>query len=400
MKNVLFVDDDQNVLAGLKRMLRPLRSEWTTEFLDGGEKALAYMAEHPVDVIVTDMRMPGMDGVQLLEQVVARHPSAVRIALSGHSDQEMLIKAAGLAHQYLSKPCDTETLKSTVRRSLSLRDHFQHKTIGRLVSRVKSLPSLPNNYHDILHEINSPEPSLNRVATIVSRDAAMTAKVLQLVNSAFFGTARRVSDPAQAVTLLGLHTVNGLVLSVGVFSQFNKVQIASFSADELLTHGLQVASLARQIAASKNRNETFCGEAYVAGVLHDIGKLILACDFPRQYGEVLTDARECGYALSELERKAFGADHADLGAYLLGLWGLPSTLIEAVAFHHEPAKTQSQEFSVLTAVHVANALAHGEQDGESSTRIDEDYLQSIGVAHELRGWRCLRQTALPAGVTA
>ena len=172
-------------LAGLRRMLRPLATEWTTEYVECGEKALAYMAANPVDVIVTDMRMPGMDGVQLLEQVVIRHPSAVRIALSGHSDQEMLIKVAGLAHQYLSKPCDTETLKSTVRRSLTLRDHFQNKTISRLVARVQSLPSLPNNYHDILHEIGSPDPSLARVANIISRDAAMTAKVLQLVNSAF-----------------------------------------------------------------------------------------------------------------------------------------------------------------------------------------------------------------------
>src|ERR1051325_10408156 len=143
MKSVLFVDDDPNVLAGLRRMLRPLRTEWTTEFLDGGEKALAYMAEHPVDVIVTDMRMPGMDGVQLLEQVVVRHPSAVRIALSGHSDQEMLIKVAGLAHQYLSKPRDTESLKSTVRRSCALRGHFSGDALKRLVARMTSIPSLP-----------------------------------------------------------------------------------------------------------------------------------------------------------------------------------------------------------------------------------------------------------------
>lgn len=400
MKSVLFVDDDANVLAGLKRMLRPLRTEWTTEFVDCGEKALAYMAANPVDVIVTDMRMPGMDGVQLLEQVVIHHPSAVRIALSGHSDQEMLIKVAGLAHQYLSKPCDTETLKSTVRRSLTLRDHFQNKTISRLVARVQSLPSLPNNYHDILHEIGSPDPSLARVANIISRDAAMTAKVLQLVNSAFFGTARRVSDPLQAVTLLGLHTVNGLVLSVGVFSQFDKLQIASFSADDLLTHSLQVAGLAKQIAASQKRDETYCGEAYVAGVLHDIGKLILARDFPRQYGEVLTGAEECGYAVSDLEREAFGADHADLGAYLLGLWGLPSTLIEAVAFHHEPNKSQAKEFSILTAVHVANVLTYSNESGESSKCVDDIYLQSIGLTNELPAWRRLRQAALPIGVPA
>lgn len=400
MKSVLFVDDDANVLAGLKRMLRPLRSEWATEFVDSGESALAYMAEHPVDIIVTDMRMPGMDGVQLLEQVVARFPAAVRIALSGHSDQEMLIRAAGLAHQYLSKPCETEELKSTLCRSLALRDHCQNKTIARLVSRVSSLPSLPHNYCEILQEIKSPEPSLRRVAEIISRDAAMTAKVLQLVNSAFFGTARRVTDPLHAVTLLGLQTVNGLVLTVGVFSQLDKVQIASFSADELIAHSLRVADLAKKIASSRTKDEALCGEAFVAGVLHDVGKLIFASNFPRQYGEAVTDALECGYALCDLEREAFGADHADLGAYILGLWGLPSTLVEAVAFHHHPAKAQSTGFSALTAVHIANVLSHRDPEGQLPSGIDESYLHSIGVLNELPAWSRLAPAETPMGVLA
>ena len=135
-------------------------------------------------------------------------------------------------------------------------------------------------------------------------------------------------------------------------------------------------------------------------MLHDIGKLILARDFPRQYGEVLTGAQECGYAVSDLEREAFGADHADLGAYLLGLWGLPSTLIEAVAFHHEPNKSQAKEFSILTAVHVANVLTYSDENGESSKSVDDIYLQSIGLTNELPAWRRLRQAALPIGVPA
>ncbi|MGI8981270.1 MAG: HDOD domain-containing protein [Pirellulaceae bacterium] len=400
MKNVLFVDDDANVLAGLKRMLRPLRSEWSTEFVDSGERALAYMAEHPVDVIVTDMRMPGMDGVQLLEQVVARFPSAVRIALSGHSDQEMLIKVAGLAHQYLSKPCGTEDLKSTLCRSLALRDHCQNKNVDRLVSRLNSLPSLPTNYCEILQEFKSPEPSLCRVADIITRDAAMTAKVLQLVNSAFFGTARRVADPLHAVTLLGLQTVSCLVLSAGVFSQLDKVQIASFSANELIAHSIQVASLAKRIAALRTKDEALWGEAFVAGVLHDVGKLILASNFPRQYGEAATDALECGYSLCDLEREAFGADHAELGAYILGLWGIPSSLVEAVAFHHQPAKAQSTGFTALTAVHVANCLSHRDQDGQIPPGIDESYLHSIGVLNELPAWRRVAQSNIPTGILA
>src|SRR6188768_1707511 len=115
LENVLFVDDDLNVLSGLKRMLRSLRHEWAMEFVNSGDAALAFMAEHPIDVVVSDMRMPGMDGAELLREVSARHPGVIRIVLSGESNQESLMKVAGIAHQYLSKPCDTDTLKATVR---------------------------------------------------------------------------------------------------------------------------------------------------------------------------------------------------------------------------------------------------------------------------------------------
>ena len=398
MKSVLFVDDDPNVLAGLRRILRPLRTEWQIEYVETGEQALAYMAGQAVDVIVTDMRMPGMDGVELLRQVVARFPATIRLALSGHSDQEMLIKVAGLAHQYLSKPCDTDTIKSTVRRSLALRDHFQNKTLDRLVSRMNTLPSLPHNYTEIQQEMLKAEPSLQRVAEIISRDAAMTAKVLQLVNSAFFGTARRVADPLQAVSLLGLQTVSALVLSVGVFSQLEEVQLGSFSAEALIAHSLHVGNLARKLAGDHTKNEALWGEAYVAGVLHDVGKLILANNFSSQYDELICTAVECGYTLSELEREAFGADHAELGAYILGLWGIPAALIEAVAFHHEPSKAQSNDCSALTFVHTANILAHGDNGDSSLPGIDEAYLNSVGVLKDFPRWRSLaKMLALKEG---
>jgi HD-like signal output (HDOD) protein len=398
MKHVLFVDDDPNVLAALKRMLRALREEWEVGFADGGDKALEYMAQTPVDVIVTDMRMPGMNGAQLLEQVVALHPGTVRIALSGQSNQEMLMRVAGLAHQYLSKPCDTETLKSTIRRSLALRDHYDSETINRLVSRMNSLPSLPNNYQEVLQELRAPEPSLKRVAEIITRDAAMTAKVLQLVNSAFFGIPRRITNPLQAVTLLGLQTVNGLILAAGVFSQYDTARIASFSADDLIEHSLQVAALAKQIAISRKADEVLANDTFVAGVLHDVGKLVLAVNFSKQYGETLTAAKECNGELCQLEREAFGADHADVGGYLLGLWGLPSSLIEAVAFHHTPTMAQATGFTPLTAVHVANAFSYlGEAIPSPSSKIDEAYLQSIGVAGELPAWRAIAEKTLRVG---
>src|SRR4051812_21162295 len=238
VNHVLFVDDEVKILEGLKRLLRSFRDQWNMQFVSSAEEALAYMAAHPGDTLVTDMRMPGMDGCQLLQATMSQWPHIVRIVLSGQSDREILLKAAGLAHQYLNKPCDPELLKSTIQRAHALREFSVNETLKRLVSKMTSIPSLPGNYQEIMVELNQPEPSLKVIGEIMTRDAAMTAKVLQLVNSAFFGLPRRVTDSTQAVTLLGLHTVNGLVLSACVFSQFDQQECEGFSVDEFVLHSL------------------------------------------------------------------------------------------------------------------------------------------------------------------
>jgi putative nucleotidyltransferase with HDIG domain len=399
-RHVLFVDDEANVLSGLKRMLRSLRHEWTMEFVDGGEAALAYMSEHPIDVIVSDMRMPGMDGATLLKEVATRHPGAVRIALSGQSDQETLMKVAGIAHQYLSKPCDTDTLKSTVQRALTLRQHFGDESLKSLVAGMNSIPSLPTNYQEIMRELKAPEPSLAAIGEIITRDVAMTAKVLQLVNSAFFGIARRVTCPEQAVKLLGLQTVNGLVLSAGVFSQFDSEQLTPFSVDGLIEHSLQVASEAKRIASRESGDTAVVNDAFVAGVLHDVGKLVLAANYPERYSQAISAAQEWNQPLSLIEREMFGAGHADVGGYLLELWGLPTALIEAVAFHHDPGKSQAIGFTALTAVHVANALVHGNGSADPTRpecQVDAEYLASAGVAGLLATNTSLNNAGEPAG---
>ena len=402
MKSVLFVDDDPNILAGLRRLLRAQRQEWNMEFVAGGQEALAHLAEHPVDVVVTDMRMPGMDGAELLKEIVSRHPSVARIVLSGQSDKESLIKVAGLAHQYLSKPCDTETLTATVRRVCNIRDYVSDENLKVLVSRMCSIPSLPSNYQELVVELAAPEPSMKIICEIIARDLSMTAKVLQLVNSAFFGIPRRVTSPSQAVALLGLDTVSGLVLSAGVFSQFDYERLGQFSVDELINHSLQVASHARNIAGRQSKDATLVNDAFVAGLLHDIGKLVLASNFPRQYTLAMSAAADWGHSLCAAERETFGADHAEVGAYILDLWGLPTPLIEAVAYHHDPKKSLTPGFTPLTAVHVANAcacvLGQAESRGHTSV-IDETYLSGIGALETLSQWRALDETAHAVGAS-
>ncbi len=390
MKKILFVDDEPNVLQGLQRMLRSMRHDWEMAFAQSGQEALEVLERNPFDVVISDMRMPGMNGAQLLTEIMKRHPQAVRIILSGQSDQEAILRSIGPTHQYLAKPCDAEALKSTVARACALRDLLTSEALQQLVSRMATLPSLPGLYCEIVEALQNPEVSLNQVAEIVAKDVGMTAKILQLVNSAFFGLPRQISNVTQAIGLIGLDTIKTLVLSFQIFAQFSEARIPPSVLDALWCHSMLVAKYARQIAQSQGQDRQVIEDAFTAGLLHDAGKLALIANLPTQYAEVLAQAREEGLPLVEAEGVLLGVTHAEVGAYLLGLWGLPDPIVEALAFHHYPAKHLGQGFSPLTAVHVANALAHEMHSTEPAavpTLVDIEYLAALGFTERLSAWQ-------------
>lgn len=397
MKTLLFVDDEAKVLQGLQRQLRLMRHEWDMHFVDGGLPALAFMAEHPVDVIVSDMIMPCMDGSQLLSEVSQRHPSTVRIVLSGHAEREAVMRLIGPAHQYLSKPCNADELREAVARAFALRDMLVNDRLKKLATRLKCLPVLPTLYKQLTEELRNDEPSLDRVGEIIFRDIGMTAKILQLVNSAFFGLPQPVSNPADAIMYLGLSTLRSLVLSMQVFSQFDQKACELFSLDVLERHSWLTGVSARRIARYERRDAKFLDQCFLAGLLHDIGELILATSLGKEYGDVLHAAKAQNRPVWQVEAEHFGASHADVGAYLLALWGLPNPIIEAVAMHHSPSLSIGATFTPAIAVHAADAFQH-EHPGLNTElpppSLDVEYLASLGLADQIADWRtaCLDET--------
>lgn len=391
-KAVLFVDDEPNVIQGLKRMLRSMWNEWVIFFAGGGEEALAVLSSNHIDVVVSDMRMPGMDGAELLGKVMELYPHIIRIILSGHSDREMILRTTRAAHQFLAKPCDAETLKETIERACQLRDLLNNEALGQLVAGVKTLPSLPSLYHMVLEEVQSPNTSLKKVGEIVARDVTMTARILQFVNSAFFGLPQRITSPQQAVTLLGLDTLKALVLYVQVFSAFKeKPGLTYFSIEELWRHSMMVGSLAREISLAVPVDRKIPDDSLIAGILHEIGKLLFL-EIPGYYEKMKDFAGKREYSLLEAEYELWGTSHAEAGAYLLGLWGFPDSVIEAVAFHHRPSVTKGRKFSPLTAVHTANALL-GRQERPSAAAadpragdVDLEYLARLKLVERLADW--------------
>ena len=389
MKRLLFVDDEPKVLDGLQRMLYPFRSQWQMVFASSGREALQRLNESEYDVVFADVRMPEMGGVELLSEVTRRCPQTIRIVLSGTTDLELKLGAVDVAHQYLYKPCDVETLRAAVERAFSGTERLPDAALRRLISGIQTLPSAPAVTLKLADVLGSGNASEKHIAAVIAQDMAMTAKVLQLVNSAFFGSHRQITNPAEAVAHLGIGTVTALALSVIVFSQLPPAR-SSRIAEDLTHHGLRVGALARKIAESSGFAGTAAGDCFVAGLLHDIGKLVLATSCAKQFTDALLKAHENSSTASAAELAEFGVTHSEVGAYLLWLWGLPDCLTEVVASHHKP-HGQLPEAGLLIAVHVADALVNG----RAESGIDFDCLSKAGLLEQLPRWRELHED-LPA----
>jgi len=396
-RRILFVDDEANILSGLRRMLRVMREEWDMAFVESGTEALKLLAAEPYDVIISDMRMPGMDGAQLLAEVSLRHPEMVRIILSGQSEETAVLKTVRHAHQFLAKACNPDEIKSTITRSMNLRTLLNSRHLQKLVSRIDSLPSLPSLYSEIMEELRSPQSSIKRVGQIIARDAGMSAKILQLVNSAFFGLSRQISSVTEAVNYLGIDTIKSLALSVQIFSSFDAKGPAGSAVSGLWDHSLRVGLCARAICKAEIGSRGDQEDAFTAGLLHDVGKLIFMASFTDVYLPVYQQAGHHREDLLSQERQNFEATHAEVGAYLLGLWGLPDGIVEAVGFHHVPEASMIRNFGPLAAVHVGNNMDHliaGASDLDSAGLFSETFMTDAALMDKLPAWRSLCVAAL------
>ncbi len=350
---ILFVDDEPQILEGLRLSFHSMRKVWSMEFALNGEQALQAMNAGAYDLVIADLRMPKMSGAEFLDEVSRRFPQTVRMALSGQCDRETIVRSVGPIHQYLSKPCDHDQLKARIEQALALRDLLGSSDVKAVVSQLRTIPSLPASYQEILAELQSTDANVENVARLISEDMGMTAKCLQLANSAFLGIRTRVSSVGVAVKVLGYDAIQALVLSSHIFSQFRCDYISENETRWLWDHSLAVSGMAKRLADLQGAEKDFVDDSFTAGLLHDVGKLILASSLKAKYREVLEISAAKNIGITAAERTILGCSHAEVGAYLLGIWGLPSSILEAVAWHQRPSDGCISQFSPLTVVHAA-----------------------------------------------
>ena len=380
MKRILFVDDEAPALEGLRSRLHRLSGKWEMAFVGSAEQAIEAMQRQPYDVIVADMRMPGgMDGGKLLEAISARWPQTVRIMLSGYSELAPTVRLIPFVHQYLSKPCQPQQLENVVDRCLGLQALLSQPDLRGIVGRIRKLPSLPHIYTALQNIVRDDSVTLREVAELVAADAALAARVLQIVNSAFFRLARRISNIEQAVNYLGFGAIRNLALTVEVFAQWPGGGSGVLDLHKLQSHAQAVAAGAHALTVGTE----IADDTLLAGLLHDIGYWVLAQECPADLHQAVELAVASAVPLHVAESQVIGASHAEIGAYLLGIWGLPYPVIEAVAHHHCPARVPQSEFDVLAAVSVAHALVPSDDASAFGAplsvdpRVDESYLTSV-----------------------
>jgi putative nucleotidyltransferase with HDIG domain len=389
MKRILFVDDEPQVLDTLQRSLSPDKSQWEIAAVHDGQAALTMLAATPFHVVVSDTHMPGMDGAALLQQVCERFPSVVRIMLCNQHELEASLRAVPVAHQFLVKPCDPAMLRVAIERATSLSNVLSNRLLASTVGSVRDLPVVPRTYIALRDKLADPDAPIRDVVRLVEQDISISAKILQLVNSAVFGLPREISTVATAVSFLGIGMIQNLVLSAEVFRVFEKsAPIPGFSIEDVQLHSQLVAKIAGELPASPHVR----GAAIVAGLLHDVGKLLLANRSPTHLARAVAGALEEKRPLFEIEEELMGVSHAEIGAYLLGIWGLPCPVVEAVAHHHRPERVPQEDLDAVGIVYIANALAHLHPPGPPRDDpsvyqvLDPVFLERIGVADQLPAW--------------
>ena len=380
MKNILFVDDERDLLDSLKARLYKHRHDWDMKFVLSGDAAISALEEQNFDLVVSDVRMPGMDGGQLLTVVKQRWPMAMRIIVSGYSDPVQAVRLTSLAHQYVAKPCDGRELENIIERCFYLQDLLAQESLRKVVGRIGKLPAMPKTYGLLQAALAQPSVTAAEIGDIVNADAGIASKVLQITNSAFFRLRKPMVRIKDAVTYLGFATVRNLVLSAEIFSQWRAPEgLSDLDPERLQNHAQCAAAACKALTGGRASPD----DAWLAGLLHDIGYWVLIQECPKDLGKAIQLARAEGLPLVECERQVTGASHAEIGAYLLGLWGLPYTIIEAVALHHTPTAVTPHGYDLVGALAVSHALldppnAHAIlPDAPADKGVDAQYLASL-----------------------
>jgi HD-like signal output (HDOD) protein len=388
MKRTLYVVDDQpQVLEVAVLILRTADPQWEVVGFKDPQQALEAVKSAPPDLMLSDQIMPGVSGSELLDKVRAISPATIRILMSGHVALSNLTLITS-AHQYLAKPFDPTALRGIIKRSFAAQARIVNLGLQRVVTALRSIPSLPQVHQSLLQELEDGRTASTVIANMVADDPGLSLKVLQLANSPLFGTGGAITSPVDAVMCLGTDMIAAIVLSQSLFRHYESLQRPEMDLQRVWTHSWETARLAQRLCRDQGLPAKTGEEAFLAGLIHEIGRFILIDNFPDQFKEACDKARRAGGPLAASLRETFQATPSQVAAYVLELWGLPDAPITAVGVLDNPQDDAAKGFTISAVLYIANHITSAKFPPDSFPVEDwnMDYLKSVGCADQIPVW--------------
>ncbi|WP_320169154.1 response regulator [Maridesulfovibrio sp.] len=387
-KNILFVDEDKAQLQLLEKLIEPLQKRWKVCFASNAEEVMDQLMTRPFDIVATELHMEGFADGELLHEIKSRQPGSIRFITSAEVQAENFLQYINSAHQFISKPYVPSEFLSKIKKSMRLKNIFLNERAAKAIASIDELPSLPDLYFRLEKALRKEDVFIGELGRIIGEDMSMSAGLLKIVNSPVFGLFSKVTNPEQAVTLLGLDALKGIVMGLSMFNSAD-LKGLDFSIAELGEHCQYTGLLGRAIVRSEDACNELCENTFLAGFLHDIGKLVLATSYPDEYRMILGLVREDAVSIQDAEKDILGFTHAEVGAYLLAIWGFNEDVVEAVYCHHDLSKLGSTDLSPAVAVHVANTFDHELRfpcQKCAPHLLDARWLEIHGFSPSLVGW--------------
>jgi len=357
---ILFVHDDANTLEKLRRTLLEREHDWQVRIERTTRAGIDTFHAWMPDAVVAGVRPPAVDGVELLMNVRDGHADTIRIAIGETQLSESTLRALKIAHRVVPEDIGPNEFVEALRRALLLRDIVSPAPLRKLLGEVGPLPAVPRVYAELTRRLEDPSVSVFELSELVAEDATLAAQVLRMSNSAYFGRDRAVTRLVDAAARVGTRLLRSLVLGAELYGGFPMPRGFAPRLEELQKH----AALVARIASSLEPRAPWMDDAFAAGLLHDLGKLVLMSRRTELYLAIEREAADSGRELHEVEVERLGANHGTVGACLLGMWGLPSVILEAVHGHHGLALDVPQRLNTVRAVALADRLAHDVTDPE------------------------------------
>lgn len=384
-KNILFVDSDNLFLDSLKRMLRQHKIDWKNFYVNSAEEAVKVLSSSKIDIIVSEISLPKMNGLELMHHVSKITPEIVRVIISTLSSKHLFIESSKIAHKIIEKPFNLDEFISYIELVFKQKKSAIPYEAQAILTSIEQLPSPPEIYSKI-ENLLSTEYEVKDIARLVMQDTALMANLLKLLNSASMGFTSKITDITMAINLLGSDVLKALCINIHSFDTLMNDKIKGYSTQLLQQHTISVGNISKNIAQQLGFDKNRCNEAFMAGALHDIGKLVYYKYFRNTYKVIVDESKVQNKPVWEIEKDIIGISHAEIGAYLLSIWSFDDEIVEGVCYHHAPSLSTDISPKILTCVHIANTVEHNIKilnNKYAKREFDYGYIERIGLSKKI-----------------